>query len=139
MSDLFATSQLQDIFLHEFHLDVAETAPKGDANITVTVETSETTGEEVNGRKLFTTDVSVIATLVGQESEDEKSMQLQSTVTVVYRTVPDTDGGEAMLTAIRRRSLNDGYCFVRDHAMQMTSLSPMRRLILPSIDLDSLV
>lgn len=139
MSNLFSTFQLQNIFLYEFHFDVAEAAPKGDANITVTVETSDTTSEEMDGELFVSTGMTVIATLVGQESTDEKSMQLRSSVSVVYRMTPGGENGEDPILAIRMQSLYDGYGFIRDHTMQLASLSPMRRLTLPSIELDSLI
>jgi hypothetical protein len=66
-------------------------------------------------------------------------MQLRSSVSVVYRVTSGSENGDGPIMAIRKRSLYDGYGFIRNHTMQLAGFSPMRRLVLPSIELDSLI
>lgn len=52
---------------------------------------------------------------------------------------PGGENGDGPIMEIRKRFLYDGYGFIRDHTMQLAGFSPMRRLMLPSIEFDSLI
>ena len=143
MNEILSNLQLQDIILLSSHFDIANHPPQGEPSITVTVESTETTYEAVDNGLLGTTKMSVIADLVGDgEASPAPNMSMRIGVAVVYLAAGGNDESSADTEAaseIRSHSLTDGYAFARDHAMQLASISPMRRLILPSVDLKSLM
>lgn len=143
MNDILPSLQLQDIVLLNSHFDIADHAPQGEPSITVTVEATETTYETVEDGLLGTTKISVIANLIGDdEVSSAPSMSMRVAVAVVYLAAVRNEESSAGVEAaadIRSHSLADGFAFARNHAMQLASISPMRRLMLPSVDLNSLM
>lgn len=138
MNGLFSDLQLQDIALLSLHFDIADVAPVGDTNITVTVDTSSTTFEDVGEGRLASTKMTVTAYVAEEGRSDSPQATFRATVAVLYLALQTISQSVDVDTELRHRSLYDGYGFVRDYAKRLARVSPMARFNLPSIDVAAL-
>ncbi|MBR3313990.1 MAG: hypothetical protein IKG18_07615 [Atopobiaceae bacterium] len=134
---LFSSYQLQDISLLSLQLDVSEYAPIGEQSITVTVNTDDTSYDTHEDSITSITKMSVSASLTGSENNGEPSAMVSASIAVLYLSNAHEPEDEVKLE-LRKRSLSDGYSFVRDHINHLAGLTPMDRLVLPSIEVSTL-
>lgn len=140
MNDLFSGLQLQDIALLDLQFKVDGRVPVGNSRITVTMETSKTTYDEAESGTISTTKLLVRASIDGETDEaGEPVMRFSAHVAVLYQASPSMKINDTIRLELRSRSIADGYSFIRNHAMLLAGLSTVRHLVLPSIDISTLV
>lgn len=133
MSSLITDMQLRDVVLLSSRFDVSETSPSKNAQMSLTVDTSDTDYSVKDGLEIATTQMTVSSSLVSDD-QDDPNMQLKVTVAVVASCSAGNDDDVTHREQLRRQTIISGYEFIRNHTMRLANASPMMRFILPSID-----
>lgn len=137
-SKLFSSYQLQDIALLSLHLDVTEAGSGGRSRkTTVTVKTAETTYNKTEDGLASVTKMTVDSAQDSSKNEDQPSARMHATIAILYLSIGEGSEDE-MRAELRRRSLSDGYSFIRNQIMCLTNLTPIDRFLLPSIEVSTI-
>lgn len=140
VNDLLADLQLNQVVLLSSHFDVSESAPRGDAEMALTVDTTDTTYELKEHTLIGVTRVTVIMKLFEKGSPDVPNAELNVGV-IAVASAPDEgeNTSEDVRRRLRWRGIEDGYSYIKTHVAQLAGVSPMLRLTLPTINVSALM